>query len=137
MTIDLTSAGTRGLQTLDSIADLQNVLKILNFKPDLLGLRTNLAASAASLSAVETFIKNNPYIDAEILRGPVNNGLYGPHDVAVEPGPADMYSRFSLSDPLAFSKLKATDSRIFSSSFEPIYPAFYASKRRELRIDFI
>lgn len=135
MTIDLTSAGTRGLATLDSIAELQNVLKLLNFKNDLVALRTNLAASDSALRAIETFYRNNPYIDADVLQPPANNGIYGPRDLIFE-NPVES-SRTSLSDPLAISKLGESQSRIFQSSISIGTTILLSGSTRQLRMDFI
>lgn len=135
MTIDLTSAGTRGLATLDSIADLQNVLKILNFKHDLVALRTNLAASDSALREIETFYRNNPYLDADVLQPPANNGVYGPRDLIFD-NPMES-SRTSLSDPLAISKLPESDSRIFQSSFPLVPMILLSGSARQLTMDFI
>jgi len=116
MTIDLTSAGTRGLETLDSIYDLQNVLRILNFKQDIAALGKNLQASASSLQDIEKFVRTNPYLEADVLHPPANNGTDANRDILLDVGGPEPYFKTSLSDPLAMTKLKATDSRIFQSS---------------------
>ncbi len=69
--IDLTSAGTRALATLDSVADLQSSLKLVNEHFRNYQLATN--AMNTNISKIPLFIKHNPTIEAEWQLPPVSN----------------------------------------------------------------
>lgn len=120
MTVDLTAAGIRGMETLDSMTDFQNVLKILNHHNNLVLFKQSLAHAGKALTTVADFIQNNNSLDAEVHRPPITN-LPGrqPNRLVVDPGlPDDRVT--SLHDPQ--SAIKLDSSKIFKFSIPILVP---------------
>ena len=76
--IDLVSSGKRGLETLDSISDLQNILKILNYNNNLINFHKYLFILNNSINKLSTYIvgENNVLpppigIDAKIYKSTI------------------------------------------------------------------
>ena len=127
MTIDLIAAGNRGLETIDSMTDLQNVLNILNHDNNLVYFKNSLNNSVSNLDKVVKYIAHNNSFPAEIHQPPLTNsppgfgpqitsGLYKP-PTELDPGYPDN-GQTTLHDPQ--SSIKLSDSRIYKFSTPPI-----------------
>ena len=126
MTIDLTSAGNRALETLDSVSDFQNVEKLVNFKHDMIQFQNNLAIVDKAMRKVDAFIKSNPTIEVEARPYPVSNTPGSENQLHLRPTIQDVGTS-TLSDPLAMNKLKLTDSRVLTSGLPHFLPPMYRS----------
>ena len=122
MPIDLTSAGTRALATLDSVADMQNSLKLVH--EHLRNYQLATKAMDLSLSRIPSFIKNNPSIEAEWLLPPVSN-ISPPSPVPLHPVNAPI-SPTDWSHPSA-RNVYLDNSKIFQSSV-PLWCVYVDNK---------
>jgi len=113
MTIDLTSAGTRGLQTLDSITDMQNSLKLVNMYFE--KLQHSLSTLSEKSERVIEFVKNNPTVEVDFARPPVSNSPAASDSEIVFPS-QDSPAR-SVSDP-ELQPIRIGDAKVFTASLD-------------------
>lgn len=113
--IDLTSAGDRSLEALDSLADFQFALRAAPVKADLFACLKNLKLSEKSLQVVDQYMRSPDHIKTLPINiwEPVKNNQSLQINL-----PPNMHSRSeqSLSNPV----IKSTDSRIFQMSMPSI-----------------
>jgi glutaredoxin 2 len=111
MTIDLTSAGKRGLETLDSITDMQQSLSLINyyFKK----LNSSLTDSSQQSEKVDAFLKANPTIEAEIINPPTSNSsLAERHEIKFQL--PEFVDKKTMASP-ELSGIRLADANVFRS----------------------
>jgi hypothetical protein len=113
MTIDLTSAGQRGLETLDSITDMQQSLNLVKYYFD----KLNVALSDLSKHSegVRGFIKNNPTIEAEIINPPTSNSPLAERSKLDFPFTHSVGKTMNSPE---LSQVRLADARVFRSAFD-------------------
>lgn len=137
MTIDLTSAGNRGLETLDSMADAQSVLKNLNAHDKLIKFQDHLLVADKALRKVDAFIRHNNTLEADVHQPPTVINRFLNTTLSIDPGMNDT-SRSTLSNPFTSLKTNMRDSRIFQSGIESnVLPIFAIVRARSLINSFI
>ena len=111
--IDLTSAGNRSLDTLDSMTDLQMALKAAPMKNDFSEFMRNIKMSANAMKAVDDYMKSPDQYRTLPIRiwHPVVNG----EDVKFHV-PAYHKPCGTLSNQI----FKPSDSRVFRASMEEL-----------------
>jgi hypothetical protein len=114
MGVDLISAGHRAIDTIDSVSDLQNVLRILNHKQPLINFANKLSECDAAMKQVTKYMSDNTQFEADILRPPATNTPGTDPRVTVDPG-------INLDGPTyRFSpEFKSTDSTLLSKFWKP------------------
>lgn len=137
MTIDLTSVGNRGLETLDSMADAQSVLNNLNSHDNLIKFQNHLLVAGKALRKVDAFIRNNDTLEADVHQPPTFINRFLNTQLRIDPGMDDT-SKSTLSDPFTSLKTNTRDSRIFQSGIESsVLPIFAIVRARSRNNSFI
>jgi len=115
--IDLTSAGNRAMDTLDSVSDMQMVMRAAPAQDDFSAFMQNIKLSTKAMQAVDEYLKNPEHLKSLPLQvwHPVTNGEAVKFNV-----PALLKPCGSLSNHV----FRNSDTRIFRASFSDltIYP---------------
>ena len=109
--IDLTSAGNRAMDTLDSMSDMQMAMRVAPMKNDFSSFMKNIKLSGKAMQVVDNYLKSPSHLKSLPIRiwHPVKNGEKINFHV-----PGDNKALGTLSHQL----FKQTDSRVFRASME-------------------
>jgi hypothetical protein len=116
--LDLTAAGNRGLETLDSVQDAQNSLHVSHMQQDLAAMLTKLKKAEKAMRIVDKYFASNPE-PRPAPQAPVLN-----KKVLVFPTRMRYQPTMSGARPIT-----NTDTRILTASIFPSGNSFLYTKR--------
>ena len=119
MTVDITAAGNRSLETLSSLSDVQNAIRSFRNVPNISMMGNEMQEVVRSLRMVTDFLTSNPSLEANGLNQPVTHPGFSTFDYLNG-------SRSIISDPIGLADFQPSHSKIFASSqmIIPCFPPF-------------
>lgn len=110
--IDLVAAGTRGLETLQSLQDAQNTLHLAHNAADIIAIQTKLLKAANAMRIVNKYFASNP-APLKTIHTPATNNqtLSLQSDVAYQP-------------TMSIKIVQPFDTRVLTASIFPVGNSF-------------